>query len=91
MIKKRMVNGLHVESYDIGQEEFNLVCDMIGNDVMSENGSRLEDSAIYVESWISNEDFDKEYREWLRSMLEKGADIYTFVEGWQQIAEVAIW
>lgn len=94
MVRKADINGIHVESFELTESQFNRVIEIIQCNGREDDFNDFEDglgnASLYVNEWINNDNFDIDYRNWLKSMVDTGASIYTYYEDWQPISEVAI-
>ena len=94
MVRTADLNGIHIESFELTESQFNRVVEILKLEVLElykgEGMDSLNDASAYVDEWISNDEINPEYRNWLKDMIDKGARIYTYHEDWQPISEVAI-
>ena len=94
MVRTADLNGVHIESFELTESQFNRVVEILKLEVLElykdEGMDSLNDVSAYVDEWISNDEINPEYRNWLKDMIDKGASIYTYHEDWQPISEVAI-
>ena len=52
--------------------------------------SELESQDEFVDTWIENEDTEKDEKEFLLHAKDKGYSVYGYKEDWQVVALVAI-
>ena len=90
-------DSCRVETYNLSEEQHNLVVDMIKEDADASGNYTLEDVDNEMANvWISDahSEGETEYAEFLRNALAESADLYT-LEDWlgdfhQSIGEVAV-
>jgi hypothetical protein len=89
-VLKKIVDGVRVEGYGLTKSQFDAACAIVEFGKSESGFDSLEDASPYVDEWLNNEEFDVEYRAWLKKCLEGGAEIYSYTEHWQPINEIAI-
>ena len=92
MISKRELNGHHVEAYGLSDSQFDAACRLLTLSLLESKDcpDSLEDADGFVDEWLDDEEFEADYREWLKKCVDGNATIYTYKEGWQPISEVAV-
>ena len=84
-------NGVYFETYELNPHQFERAVTLYSSDIKNSHDDSIEDASLFVNEWIDEKTLDKKYREWLKKMVNKGAEIYTYKEGWQPISEIAVW
>ena len=91
-------NDYRVETFDLSEEQHDMVVDMVKNDEDWNGNYSLEDvDGEMANIWIADahSEGNKEYAEFLRKALAENADLYTLTDHLgdfeQPIGEVAVY
>lgn len=92
MLKKTLQNGITIESFSLMEHQFERACQLCEKEGMASEFDSLSPSNLFLETWLGEDSpMDSDEKEWLQKMVDEGADIYTYNDGWQSIGEVAVW
>lgn len=91
MVQRKEINGKTIEAYNLTESEFNAAVKMVSEGKIDGEFESLISAKNYVNFWLEDEMLDSNYRKWLKEKVESGAEIFTYMEGWQAINEIAVW
>jgi len=90
-IQNITINGTLFETAELGKVDFKCACNLYNTEGMKDEHGHLERADTFIEQQIEDDIFGEDVTKWLIESRDKGADIYTYHEGWQPIAEIAIY
>ena len=83
-----------IKTFDLNKTQLEKAKRLLNGEVV--DGCSVEEvSEEMLEVWISDlsgskDSDDVERAKWYRQMIDEGAELYTFKDGWQDIGEIAV-
>jgi hypothetical protein len=90
MLTTKTPNGIVAETMTLTEMQLERAIQLYQSESKTSGmDSLVETEPYFIETWTDPKfDLDEEVKEWFRENVTKGADIYTYKEGWQEIGEV---
>lgn len=83
-----------IKTFDLNKSQLELAEKLYGGQKVNDCSLEEVDDEM-LEVWIkdlsaSDDSDDVERANWYKEMIDEGAELYTFKEGWQEIGEIAV-
>ena len=91
MLEKKLANGVVIESFSLTEHQFERACQLYEIEHRTGEFDSLVESDAWLDGWLSQySPLEPDEVEWLKCNVDRGADIYTYRDGWQDIGEIAV-